>query len=64
LFAAVSGEVALAVAVDVELAHTARTGDGLLEHAGEDRLPLPGHVLRHADVDCQQGADPVGSALG
>ena len=56
LLAAVARQVALAVAVDVELAHAAGAGDRVLEDAGEDGLPLPGHVLRHADVDGQQGA--------
>ena len=58
------GEVALPVAVDVEPAHSAGTGDGVLEHAGEDSLPLPGDVLRHADVDRQQGDHRMGGALG
>jgi hypothetical protein len=56
LLAAMAGKVALAVSVDVQLAHPTRAGDGLLEHAREDRLPLPGDVLRHADVDGRQGA--------
>ena len=63
LLAAVPGEIALAVAVDVEPAHAARAGDGVLEDAGEDGLPLPGHVLRHADVDRQQGAHRTTFAL-
>ena len=61
LLAAVAGQIALAVAVDVELAHPARAGDRVLEDAGEDGLPLPGHVLRHADVDGQQGAHRMAS---
>ena len=56
LLTAVPGEIALPVAVDVELAHPARAADGLLVDAGEDGLALPGHVLRHTDVDRQQGA--------
>ena len=64
LLAAVPGEIALAVAVDVELAHAARARDRVLEDAGEDRLPLPGHVLRHADVDRQQGALAQGGGPG
>ena len=59
LLAAVPGEVALAVAVDVEPAHAARAGDRVLEDAGEDGLPLPGHVLRHADVDGDERADEL-----
>ena len=58
LLAAMPGKIALPVAVDVELAHAARAGDRVLEDAGEDRLPLPSHVLRHADVDRQQGCRP------
>ena len=64
LLATVPAEVALPVAVDVELAHPAGAGDRVLEHAGEDRLPLPGNVLRHADVDRQQGAPAQGGGPG
>ena len=64
LLAAVPAEVALAVAVDVEPADPARAGDRILEDAGEDGLPLPGHVLRHADVDRQQGAGRVVAHAG
>ena len=64
LLAAVPGEIALTVAVDVELAHPARAGHGVLEDAGEDGLPLPGHVLRQADVDRQQHAHRIRSGLG
>src|SRR5262249_47503322 len=53
---AVAAEIALAVAVDVEPAHPARPVDGVLEHAGEDGPSLPGHVLRHADVDGHERA--------
>ena len=42
LLAAVPGEIALTVAVDVEPAHAAGAGDGVLEDAGEDGPPLPG----------------------
>ena len=56
LLAAVPAEVALSVPVDVEPAHSARSGYGVLEDAGEHGLALPRHVLRHADVDRQQGA--------
>src|SRR3954447_874007 len=54
--AAVPGEITLPVALDVEPAHPARTRDRILEHAGEDGLPLPGDVLRHAHVDGHQRA--------
>src|SRR3954453_3746370 len=50
LLAAVPADIALTIPVDVEPSHTARTGDGILEDAGEEGPPLPGHVLRHADV--------------
>ena len=56
LLAAVPAEIALAVAVDVEPAHAARAGDGILEDAREHGPPLPGHVLRQADVDRHQDA--------
>ena len=59
LLAAVPGGIALTVAVEVEPAHPARTGDGILEHAGEDGPPLPGHVLRQADVHGQQRSHPL-----
>ena len=64
LLAAVPAQVALAVTVDVELAHTARAADGVLEDAGEDGLPLPGHVLRHADIHGDQRAHGLGGRLG
>jgi hypothetical protein len=50
----VPGEIALTIALDVKLADGAGTADGVLENTGENRLPLPGHVLRHANVDRQQ----------
>src|SRR3954452_15813975 len=57
LFAPMPAEIALAVAVDVELPRPARAGHGILEYPREDGLPLPGHVLRHADVDGYQRPD-------
>ena len=51
LFAAVPGEIALAVTVDVELSDAPRADHGILEDAGEDRPSSPVHVLRQADVD-------------
>jgi len=54
LLPAVPGEIALAVALDVQLADAAGTADGVLEDTGKNRLPLPRHVLRHANVDRQQ----------
>ena len=56
LLATVPAQVALPVPVYVEPAHAPRTGDGVLEDAGEDGLAPPRHVLRHADVHRQQGA--------
>jgi hypothetical protein len=56
LLAAVPGQVALSVAVDVELAYAPRPTDGVLEYAREDRFPLPGHILRQPDVDRHQDA--------
>ena len=50
LLTAVPGQIALTVAVDVELAYPARARDGLLEYAGEHGFPSPEHVLRDADV--------------
>src|SRR6476659_4350418 len=40
LLAAVPGEIALTIAVDVQLAHPARARDRVLEDAGEDRPSL------------------------
>ena len=54
VLAAVPGEIALAVAVHVEPAYAARAADGVLEDACEHGLPLPRHLLGHADVDRQQ----------
>ena len=51
LLAAVPRQIALTVAVDVEPADPAGPGHGVLEDPREDRSPLPGHVLRQADVD-------------
>ena len=63
LLAAVPTEIALTVALDVELPDTARTLHRVLEHASEDGLALPGHILRHADVDRQQGAQGASAGL-
>jgi hypothetical protein len=62
LLAAVSREIALAVAVHVEPAYAARTADRMLEDAREHGLALPGHLLGHPDVDRQQGAHRTGYA--
>ena len=61
LLAAVAVLVALAVAVDVEAADHLRAGHGLFPDSGVDGLALPGHVLRHPDVDRQQHRGPVPS---
>ena len=63
LLAAVPGQIALTIAVNVEPADPAGTGHGVLEDAGEDGLPLPGHVLRQADVDRQQRPNGLGYTL-
>jgi hypothetical protein len=55
LLAAVAGEVTLAVALHVEPADATGAADGLLEDAREHGPALPRHLLRHADVDRQQG---------
>ena len=57
LLAAVSCEISLTVAVDVEPAHASKAGDGFLEDTGEDRSPLPRHVSRLAHVDGEERAD-------
>jgi hypothetical protein len=44
LLATVSGEIALAVTVDVAAADPTAPVDRLLPHAGVHRLPPPGHV--------------------
>ena len=51
LLAAVPGQIALTIAVNVEPADPAGTGHGVLEDPGKDGPPLPGHVLRQTDVD-------------
>jgi hypothetical protein len=50
LLAAVPGEIALAVAVEVQPARHDRPVDGLLPDAGAHRLPVPRDVARQADV--------------
>ena len=64
LLAAVARQIALTIAVNVEPADPAGTGHGILEDPGEDRPPLPGHVLRQADVDRQQRPDAAGPPTG
>lgn len=64
LLAAVPRQIALTVAGNVEPADPLGTGHRVLEDAGEDGPPLPGHVLRHADVDRQQFADRLGGGRG
>ena len=62
----VTAEVALAVTVDVEAAHQARPGDRALPHARVHGATPPQHVLRHPDVDRQQGGhqSPLSSSSG
>jgi hypothetical protein len=50
----VPGEIALTIAVEVELPDAAPASDGVFEYAGEDRLSPPLDVLRRADVDRQK----------
>ena len=64
LLAAVPRQIALTIAVDVESADPAGTGHGVLEDPCKDGPPLPGHVLRQADVDRQQRPDGLGGGLG
>ena len=52
--AAVSGGVALAVAVDVEPAHQPRPGNGALPDAGVHGAAVPRHVRGHPDVQRYQ----------
>ncbi len=60
LLAAVPRQIALTIAVNVEPADPAGTGHRVLEDPGEDGPPLPGHVLRQADVDRQQRPQRAG----
>lgn len=57
LLAAVTGEVALPVAVEVQAADDARAFDRLLPNAGVHRAALPLDVTRHPDVDRDQCGD-------
>jgi hypothetical protein len=65
VLAPVPGQIALAVALHIELAYAARAADGVLEHAREHGLLLPCDVLGHADVDRQKPsvAQPLGLQL-
>ena len=53
-FTAVTGQIALPVAVDVEPPDHARAVDRMLEDPGVDGSALPGHVLRLPDIQGQQ----------
>jgi hypothetical protein len=50
VFASMSGQVALPVAVDIEAPNHPGATDWALPHAGEDCPALPGQILRHADI--------------
>ena len=50
LLAAVPGQVALPVAINIEPAHHAGTVDRLFPHTCVDGPASPGHILRHADI--------------
>jgi hypothetical protein len=52
-------QITLTIAVELELADSDATGDGVLEHTGEDGSSLPRHVFRHTDVDRQQPPDTL-----
>ncbi len=54
LLTAVAVQVALAVPVDIQPPHHPRSCHRVLPDAGADGPALPGHVLRHADVDRHQ----------
>jgi hypothetical protein len=54
MFAAMTGRIALAVAIDVEPAHPARACDLCLPDAGVDGPTLPSDVARQADIDRKQ----------
>jgi hypothetical protein len=54
VLAAVAGEVALPIAVEVEPARHPGSGHRLLPDAGVDHRAAPGHVLRLANVHRQQ----------
>ena len=46
VFASMTGEVALPVAIDIEAPSQPGAKDRVLPHAGEDCPALPGHILR------------------
>jgi hypothetical protein len=50
MLAAMSGKVALSVAIDIKPAHHLGATNGVLPHAGEDCPAFPGHILRHANI--------------
>src|SRR6185437_12426288 len=58
LLAAVSGQITLPVAVDIEPPYHPRPGDRLLPDRRVHRPAVPGHVLRHPHIDRQQSTDP------
>ena len=46
----VTGEIALPVAVDIELAHHPALVDRKLPHRSSDSLAVPCHIMRQADI--------------
>ncbi len=50
LFSAMTGEIGLAVAINIELAHHLPPLDGTLPDRGADSLAVPRHVARKTDV--------------
>lgn len=51
---AMTGQVSLAVSVDIQPSHHPRAVHGGFPGSGVDGPALPGHILRHADVHGQQ----------
>jgi hypothetical protein len=50
MFAAMSDQVALPVAIDIEPPNHPGPADCVFPHGGVDGPALPGHILRHADI--------------
>ena len=50
LFAAMTNQVALPVAIDIESPHHAPARNGALPHGRMNRFPVPCDIVRKADV--------------
>jgi hypothetical protein len=59
MLAAMRGEIALCVAVDVQAAHPAPPGDRALPDGGADGPVAPSHVARQADIDREQSSQRI-----